>query len=116
MLLPGDPAPHFSVASSVNPDFHLDAAAGRHVVVLCFFASSTIDFSARVLEQVSRRTDRFNVSDAVFFGLSVDPEDRTRLAPPSPGIAVTWRADRRSGPARPAPRTGTNRTRTTEVH
>ena len=92
MLEPGDPAPYFSVASSVNPQFHFDTAAGR-LVVLCFFASSRIEFAAGLLEHVRRRADRFNVSDAIFFGVSVDPEDRGRLRQGSPGVVYFFDDD-----------------------
>ena len=92
MLLPGDPAPNFSAPSSVNPAFHFDTAAGRYVA-LCFFASSRLEFAARVPEEVSGRADRFNVTDAVFFGVSVDPADRARLTQSLPGIVYFFDDD-----------------------
>lgn len=92
MLLPGDPAPTFSVASNVNESFSFDTVAGRYVV-LCFFASSRIDFAARLLEKVWARPDRFNVNDTVFLGVSVDPEDRGRLTRSSPGIVYFFDTD-----------------------
>lgn len=85
MLLPGDPAPLFTAASSVNPVFKFDTAAGRYVV-LSFLASSKVGFSAALLDAVRDRTDRFNVTDAVFFGVTVDPDDRDRLRQETPGV------------------------------
>jgi predicted 2-oxoglutarate/Fe(II)-dependent dioxygenase YbiX/peroxiredoxin len=92
MLLPGDPAPHFAVESSVNPDFHIDTVAGRYIV-LCFLASSKVPFSARLLEAVDARRERFNGTDLVFFGVSVDPDDRDRLKQRHSGIVYFWDAD-----------------------
>jgi peroxiredoxin len=109
MLLPGDPAPDFRVPSSVNPDFHFDTSAGRYIV-LSFFATSTLPYSAKLLEEVERRRDRFNVSNAVFFGVSIDPQDPGRLRQRWPGVVYFWDQDRRVSelygllrPSNPAP-------------
>jgi predicted 2-oxoglutarate/Fe(II)-dependent dioxygenase YbiX/peroxiredoxin len=92
MILPGDPAPPFSVPSSVNPHFHFDSVAGRFVV-LSFFVSSQLPFTRRLLEEVKRRVDRFDVTNVVFFGLSVDPQDPARLSSDSPGVIFFWDRD-----------------------
>jgi predicted 2-oxoglutarate/Fe(II)-dependent dioxygenase YbiX/peroxiredoxin len=92
MLLPGDPAPYFNVASSVSLDFHFDTVAGRYVV-LSFFASSKQPLSTRLLDEVRMRRERFNVTDLVYFGVSADPKDRDRLPQECPGIVYFWDDD-----------------------
>ena len=92
MLTPGDIAPFFNVRSSVNDDFHFDTVAGR-CIVLSFFASSQVLFSRELLAEVSRRKERFDVKNAIFFGVSVDPEDRERLSQESNGIIYFWDFD-----------------------
>jgi peroxiredoxin len=72
MLRPGDPAPFFQVASSVNPRFNFDTVAGRYIV-LSFFGSSQIPSSEAFLTEIVKRGDRFDVSRAIFFGVSNDP-------------------------------------------
>src|SRR5580765_4990005 len=92
MLLPGDIAPWFKAASSVNPKFHFDTVAGRYVV-LSFFASAKHPVSEKLLAEVSRRKERFDVTNIVFFGVSVDPEDQQRLQQGWPGIIYFWDSD-----------------------
>src|SRR5262245_58177695 len=93
MLLPGDPAPRFITPSSINPKFHFDSAAGRRIV-LCFFESSAGPFSAKLIEEVNRRQDRFDVTRTVFFGVSIDPKDRDRLKQQWPGVIYFWDDDK----------------------
>lgn len=92
MLLPGDPAPDFDVASSVNAKFHFDTVAGRYVV-LSFLASAALPFAGRLLEEVERRRERFDVTNAMFFAVSIDPQDRSRLIQKYPGIIYFWDGD-----------------------
>lgn len=92
MLLPGDPAPDFRVASNVNPNFHFDTVAGRYIL-LCFFASSEVEFSAKLLAEVGRRQEDLSARTAVFFGLSVDPQDVGRLPARHPGLTFFWDVD-----------------------
>jgi predicted 2-oxoglutarate/Fe(II)-dependent dioxygenase YbiX/peroxiredoxin len=92
-LYPGDPAPHFKVASSVNPSYHFDVAAGRYIV-LSFFGSSRLPFSQALLEEMTTRAKRFDVTNAIFFGVSIDPSDRERLPQQHPGIMYFWDLDR----------------------
>jgi peroxiredoxin/predicted 2-oxoglutarate/Fe(II)-dependent dioxygenase YbiX len=92
MLLPGDPAPWFKAASTVNPKFNFDTAAGRYVV-LTFFASSKHPFSEKLLAEVDRRRERFDVTNVVFFGVSVDQQDQQRLNSDWPGIIYFWDTD-----------------------
>src|SRR5215208_4073648 len=84
MLMPGDFAPFFHVASSVNPTFNFDTVAGRYVV-LSFFGSSQIPASERFLTEIVKRGDRFDVTNAIFFGVTSDPEDVDRIKQQHPG-------------------------------
>jgi peroxiredoxin/predicted 2-oxoglutarate/Fe(II)-dependent dioxygenase YbiX len=89
MLLPGDPAPDFTVASSVNQKFHFETVAGRYIV-LSFFASTAHPFSAGLLAEVDRRRERFDVTNVMFLGVSVDQRDRALLSQKWPGIVYFW--------------------------
>jgi peroxiredoxin len=78
-LLPGDFAPHFKCASTVNPHFNFDTVAGRYVV-LSFFASTSDPASERTLSLlIERAGGSFDVTNAIFFGVTVDPADVQRL-------------------------------------
>src|SRR5437899_1883998 len=92
MLIPGDPAPHFKVASSINPNYSFDVAAGRYIV-LSFLGSSQLPYSAGLLAEVARRRERFDVLHALFFGVTIDPQDRSRLKQEQPGIVYFWDFD-----------------------
>src|SRR5215212_999145 len=74
MLLPGDFAPFFHVASSVNPNFCFDTVAGRYVI-LSFFGSSRIASSQQFLNEIVKRGERFDVTNLIFFGVTNDPKD-----------------------------------------
>src|SRR6266850_689354 len=92
ILIPGDPAPHFRIASSVNPNYSFDVAAGRYIV-LSFLGSSQLAYSAALLAEVARRRERFDGSHALFFGLTIDPQDPSRLKQEWPGIMYFWDLD-----------------------
>ena len=78
MLLPGDSAPFFRAASTVNPNFHFDTVAGRYVVI-SFFGSSRIPSSEAFLNEIVARGERFDVTNAMFFGVTSDPADAERI-------------------------------------
>lgn len=84
-LLPGDLAPHFKCASSVNPQFTFDTAAGRYIV-LSFFGSTTSPAAEKMLNLlIERGNHRFDVTNAIFFGVSIDPNDVQRIEHRHPG-------------------------------
>lgn len=74
----GDRAPFFKAVSTVNSNFHFDTVAGRYVV-LSFFGSTKHPFSNAFLEAIVRKGERFDVTNAIFFGVTNDPEDRQRI-------------------------------------
>jgi peroxiredoxin/predicted 2-oxoglutarate/Fe(II)-dependent dioxygenase YbiX len=94
MLAPGDPAPWFTARSTVNPQFVFDTEAGRYVV-LCFFGSAAHPIARRILDEVERSHARFDGSNAVFFGVSTDPEDESqgRVKKEHPGVVYFWDFD-----------------------
>jgi predicted 2-oxoglutarate/Fe(II)-dependent dioxygenase YbiX/peroxiredoxin len=92
MLLPGDPAPWFQVASCVNPKFTFDTVAGRYVVI-SFFGSSQLPSSAQFLAEIAKRGARFDVTSAVFFGVTNDPSDIDRIQFTDPGQVFFYDLD-----------------------
>ncbi len=92
MLLPGDPAPLFTAATSVNPQFHLDAIAGRYVV-LCLFGSAADLSAAAVLADLQATPGRYDPARLVLLAVTVDPADRTALSPPNSGVIYVWDGD-----------------------
>lgn len=92
----GESAPWFVVPATNNPKYHLDAAAGRPIV-LCFFASAADALSQRVLEGFLKHRLKFDDEQGCFFGVSVDPEDKrqSRVRQQLPGIRFFWDFDRR---------------------
>jgi peroxiredoxin len=92
MLLPGDPAPHFIIASSVNPKFNFGTIAGRYIA-LSFFGSASSVFAQQVLAEVQRHQQQFDGKNRMFFGVSADADDRQRLRQEHPGIVYFWDDD-----------------------
>lgn len=92
---PGDPAPFFKARASNNPDFAFGSVAGRYVV-LCFFGTLAAERSRRTVELLTTRCrNRFDDQFACFFGVSLDPEDRTqgRARQQAPGLRYFWDFD-----------------------
>lgn len=93
-LSTGDPAPWFVQRSFANPKYHLNAAAGRYIV-LCFFGSAAEDQGRAAITAVMRQTEFFDDFRGSFFGVSIDPEDETqrRVANRYPGYRFLWDFD-----------------------
>ncbi len=93
-LLLGDPAPWFSVRSSVNANFHFQTVAGRYLV-LCFYGSAVYPESQVVLARVYQHPEIFDDDNCSFFGVSVDPEDekQQRVTTKIPGFRFFWDFD-----------------------
>lgn len=92
----GGPIPQFSARSPSNPSFPFDTVAGRYVV-LCFFGSTELPSSRRLLDAVLQRRQVFDGQHVAFFGVSVDAADERsgRVQPALPGIHILWDFDRR---------------------
>ncbi|SFL05368.1 2OG-Fe(II) oxygenase [Methylorubrum salsuginis] len=87
VLSPGDPAPWFAQASTGNPRYTFDTAAGRYVV-LGFYGSAGSEAGAAALAAVERNRTLFDDERIAFFGVSLDPTDRSeaRIRDELPGI------------------------------
>jgi peroxiredoxin/predicted 2-oxoglutarate/Fe(II)-dependent dioxygenase YbiX len=71
----GEPAPYVTAATDGIPNYALDVAAGRWILLMVF-GSLAVPACAAAHEAVLRRAALFNDADAAFFGVSVDPSDR----------------------------------------
>jgi peroxiredoxin/predicted 2-oxoglutarate/Fe(II)-dependent dioxygenase YbiX len=93
-LMPGDPAPWFHAASSSNPKFAFNSAAGRYIV-MCFFGSAGEAFGASALHAVKLHRSLFDDTRFSLFGVSLDPSDREsgRAQEDLPGIRHFWDFD-----------------------
>lgn len=86
-LSPGDPAPWFAQASTGNPRYTFDTVAGRYVV-LGFYGSAGNEAGAAALSAIERNRGLFDDERMAFFGVSLDPTDRSegRIQDNLPGI------------------------------
>lgn len=91
-LLPGDPAPYFTVRASTNPNFHFDTAGGR-TLVLSFVGSAGRPGAADAIARLGARKDLFDDIHASLFVVSCDPTDEARLAHRMPGHRNFWDFD-----------------------
>ena len=93
-LTPGDPAPWFHQASTSNPRYAFDSVGG-HYVVLCFLGSAGEPRAQAALAVVEAHRRLFDDVRALFFGVSINPEDQSqgRLVEKMPGIRFFWDFD-----------------------
>ncbi len=93
-IMAGDPAPCFVAASTSNPQYTFDTAAGRYIV-LCFFGSAGEAAGAAALDAVAGRRRMFDDDRLCLFGVSIDPADRDsgRVRASIPGIRHFWDFD-----------------------
>jgi len=75
-LTRGDPVPWFTLPSTSSPQFHFNTVGGYRVVLFFFGSSSHRNSAIALTEFLSHQTEfaRLNIP---FFGVSVDPGDRT---------------------------------------
>jgi predicted 2-oxoglutarate/Fe(II)-dependent dioxygenase YbiX/peroxiredoxin len=93
---PGDPVPLFRArASNGVESYDFASVAGRYVV-LAFLGSASWEPARRAMAAVREQRRLFDDCQASFFGISVDPVDRTsgRLSGSLPGIRFFWDEDR----------------------
>lgn len=90
----GDPAPWFRQASTSNPNYHFNTAAGRYLL-LCFFGTASDPRGRSALDMLQRRRELFDDSKLAFFGISLDRSDQSegRVAESLPGIRFIWDFD-----------------------
>ena len=83
----GEPVPWFYGPTEANPRFRFDSVAGRYVVLSLFGSAGRSDARA-MLDGLTKARARFNDAQALFFGVTIDPEDDVlgRLHDQVPGI------------------------------
>jgi predicted 2-oxoglutarate/Fe(II)-dependent dioxygenase YbiX/peroxiredoxin len=89
VLQVGEPGPWFVLRSGDNPIYHLDAAAGRYLL-LGFVGSAADEGGQRMLQLAARLRRLFDDERIAFFGVSVDPADERRLKDSLPGVRFFW--------------------------
>ncbi|HEX3888796.1 MAG TPA: 2OG-Fe(II) oxygenase [Phenylobacterium sp.] len=89
----GEPAPFFAAATDGVERYSLDVVAGRWIVLM-FFGTSSQLAPAEGLALAIKRRELFNGADAAFFGVSIDPADKSRgLQNSDPGVRFFWDFD-----------------------
>lgn len=81
-LAAGDPAPWFTQAMGEEA-YAIHRSGGRYVV-LCFFASAADEAGRAAMAVAVENTRLFDDVKASFYGVSLDPKDRERLAADPP--------------------------------
>lgn len=76
----GDPAPWFSLPSTVNPLFHFSTVGGRRIV-LFFFATASYEPIQTALKGFQDLQAEFEQLRVPLFGVSIDPVDRETNRP-----------------------------------
>ncbi len=91
----GEPAPFFTAPTDGVPNYSIQVAAGRWMVLMVF-GSLGNPACAEALERVIQRRALFDDRDALFFGVTIDPADRLErgLCNSEPGIRFFWDLDR----------------------
>lgn len=86
-ILPGDPAPWFTLDTTTAQNFRFDGAAGRYAV-LCFYGSAGDAEGRAAVEAVLSRRSVFDGNRANFYGVTIDASDAAekRVADSAPGI------------------------------
>ena len=92
----GDQTPLFSAPADINPNFAFGSLGGRWMVLLFFGALANPLARAAHLAVLARR-EQFDDIDACYFGVSVDPDDRTvrGLKATPPGVRYFYDHDKR---------------------
>lgn len=95
MLFAGDPAPSFGARATFSPNLQLNQLAGRYIV-LSFLGSAGHPLIRAALEGLAAHRSRFAQMDALFLGVSIDPDDErlARMVRHQPGIEFVWDFDR----------------------
>jgi peroxiredoxin/predicted 2-oxoglutarate/Fe(II)-dependent dioxygenase YbiX len=90
----GEPAPFFTAATDGIERYSLEVAAGRWMVLM-MFGTLSVEASRQGLELALQRRALFDDQNAAFYGVSVDPADKTRrrLANAEPGVRFFWDFD-----------------------
>jgi predicted 2-oxoglutarate/Fe(II)-dependent dioxygenase YbiX len=75
-LGPGSAAPWFTQPTLSVAKFHFSSAGGRYLA-LCFLGSAGDEPARALIRQVVAASDVFDGKRAAFFGVTIDPEDKS---------------------------------------
>ncbi|HTI67910.1 MAG TPA: 2OG-Fe(II) oxygenase [Caulobacteraceae bacterium] len=91
----GEPAPTFVAKSDTSLAFDFSTVAGCWTVLL-FFGTLSVPQGREAHDRILARRALFDDQDAMFFGVSIDPADKTAhgLANSMPGLRYFWDFDR----------------------
>ncbi|OCQ97878.1 bacteriocin transporter [Oscillatoriales cyanobacterium USR001] len=91
----GDPAPWFSLPSTVNPLFHFSTVGGKRIV-LFFFGSTAFEPIKLILKSFQNLQPEFEQLQVLFFGVSIDSLDKERNLPSeiAPSFIFFWDFER----------------------
>jgi peroxiredoxin/predicted 2-oxoglutarate/Fe(II)-dependent dioxygenase YbiX len=94
LLAVGEPAPWFTARNPLNAQYAFDSIAGRYVV-LSFYGSVGAEAGRAMVQGFFDTASVFDERNAIFFGVSIDPNDeRLGLIPTDrPGYQVFWDFD-----------------------
>ncbi|MDA1162841.1 MAG: 2OG-Fe(II) oxygenase [Planctomycetota bacterium] len=83
----GEPVPWFYGPTQINPRFRFDSVAGRYTVLSLFGSAGRVD-SRAMLDGLAKARTRFDDVQALFFGVTIDPDDDRlqRVRDQIPGI------------------------------
>ena len=87
----GEPAPFFTAQTDGVPNYSIEVAAGRWIVLM-LFGTLGHDVCRAAHDKVMARRGMFNDADAAFYGVSVDARDRFErgLANAPVGLRYFW--------------------------
>jgi predicted 2-oxoglutarate/Fe(II)-dependent dioxygenase YbiX/peroxiredoxin len=90
----GEPARSFTAATDNIDHYSFDVAAGRWLILM-IHGTAGLPQSLAALQLIADKRPLFDDRDAAFFGVSVDPADRTErgLANVEPGLRFFWDFD-----------------------
>ncbi len=93
-LLPGDPAPWFTAATTAAPEYEFSSVGGR-IIVLSLFGSAAREEVRAALARFAA-SPLFDDDRAAFFGVTIDPADAARrcCAERVPGLRFFLDLDR----------------------
>ena len=93
----GEPARSFTSLTDGVPNYTLDVAAGRFMVLM-MFGTLRVELCQKAHDAVIAQAHLFDDANAVFFGVTVDPDDRNarNLHNEPVGIRYLWDLERKA--------------------
>lgn len=93
----GEPAPFITAVTDGVANYSIQVAAGRWMVLMAFGSLSS-PICAAAHDQVLQRRDLFDDANCLFFGVTVDIDDRNlrNLYNDTPGLRYLWDLDHKA--------------------